>query len=247
MIVSDSLVIVGQDKLLLQTIGGEAALIPETREDVISTGIVANFHALSDFVTQLHATVKAIGEAESKSAREHERLAALCTPFNLDLPFTASISTLGKLHTARADECRGVYQQFKNLSIEEKARRISADVRPQAADTSTVDPADGEPPAAPVPGNELSTPYGKLVAALSAFISGPLFSIGRYVISHFRAFERLIDACCCRYRLIYRDAHRDVTIQHARVSKLKEGDKQLEAEVRVGHGCMIWLTDGIDQ
>jgi hypothetical protein len=194
MIVSDSLVIDGQDKLLLQTIGGEAALIPETREDVISTGIVANFHALSDFVTQLHAAVKAIGDAESKSAREHERLAALCTPFNLDLPFAASISTLGKLHTARADECRGVYQQFKNLSIEEKARRISADVRTQAADSSTVDPADGEPPATPAPGNELSTPYGKLVAALSAFISGPLFSIGRYVISHFRAFERLMPA-----------------------------------------------------
>jgi hypothetical protein len=44
-----------------------------------------------------------------------------------------------------------------------------------------------------------------------------------------------IDASCCRYRLIYRDAHRDVTIQHDRVRKLKEGDKQFEAEVNLRH------------
>ncbi len=176
-----------QDKILLQTIGGEAVLLPETREDVISTGIVANFHTLSNFLAQLHSAVKAIGDVEAKAAQEHERLAAICAPFNLQLPFTESISVLGKLHAARASECRGVYGQFKNLSIEEKARRISADVRLQAGEACGSDAAAdaagsvaGEPSLSSTQLDMLPTPYGKLEAVLSAFISGPLFSIGRY-------------------------------------------------------------------
>jgi hypothetical protein len=184
---------------LLQTIGGEAALLPETREDVISSGIVANFHALSDFLSQLHAAVKSIGDVEAKAAREHERLAALCAPFNLELPFTPSISVLGKLHAARAAECRGVYGQFKNLSIEEQARRISADVCAPANDSRGSDsPADVfgsaaiEAPITSTHVNMLTTPYGKLEVALSSLISGPLFSIGRCVSSEPHAFN--IDA-----------------------------------------------------
>jgi hypothetical protein len=236
----DNIVSTFQDKILLQTIGGEAALLPETREDVISTGIVPNFHALSDFLAQLHAALKAIGDAEAKAALEHERLAALCAPFNLELPFSASIATLGKLHAARAVECRGVYGQFKNLSIEEKARRISADVCSQAGDDRGSDslsgdetsPAAGEAPFSSTSMNVPPTPYGKLEAALSALISGPLFSIGRYAAHE--SLVRGIHASGCRYRLIYRDAHRDATIQHVRVKKLKEGDKQFEAEVSFG-------------
>ena len=176
-----------QDKLLLQTIGGEAALLPETREDVISTGIVTNFHALSQFLTQLHAAFKAIGDAEAKAAREHERLAALCAPFSMELPFAASISTLGKLHSARATHTRETYGLYQNLSIEEKARRISLDVRPNSDTGSSELPddaagpaVDNPPPAYYNPPNTMPTPYGKLEALLSALISGPLFSIGRY-------------------------------------------------------------------
>jgi hypothetical protein len=186
-----------QDKLLLQTIGGEAALLPETREDVISTGLVANFHALSQFMTQLHAAVKAIGDAEAKAAREHEHLAALCSPFNMELPFAASISTLGKIHSARAVHSRGVYGLYQNLSIEEKARRISSCA--VASDTSeseflhdAVNSDAKDPPSASIPSNIQSTPYGKLEALLSALISGPLFSIGRYVT--FNVCVRYINA-----------------------------------------------------
>ena len=177
-----------QDKLLLQTIGGEGALLPETREDVISTGIIANYHSLSQFISQLHTAVKAIGDAEAKAAREHERLAALCSPFNMELPFAASISTLGKIHSACAAHSRGVYGLYQNLSIEEKARRISSDVRPHSSDIGAseflhdaADLAADNAPTLSIPSNVLPTPYGKLEALLSALISGPLFSIGRCV------------------------------------------------------------------
>ncbi len=229
--------------MLLQTIGGEAALLPETREDVISTGIVTNFHALSLFMSQLHAAVKSIGDAEAKAAREHERLAAICSPFSMELPFSASISTLGRLHSVRAAHSRGIYGLYQNLSIEEKARRISSDVRPLSVDTgaseSVLDAADsaaGQSSSTSIASNLLPTPYGKLEALLSALISGPLFSIGRYATRSARA--HVINAALCRYRLVYRDAHRDATIQHVRVSKMKEGDKHLEAEVRLLHERM---------
>jgi hypothetical protein len=141
-------------------------------------------------LVQLHAAVKAIGDAETKAAREHDRMAALCTPFNLELPFAASVCTLSKLHSARAAECRGLYGLFHNLSIEEKARRISEDIRFQGSDADAFDPdiesaaaVAGDHPRTPIPFNVLSSPYSKLEASLSALISGPLFSLGRSVTS----------------------------------------------------------------
>ena len=172
---------------------------------MLSTGVVSTFHALSDFLTQLHAAVKAVGDAEARAAREHERMAALCAPFNLELPFAGSISSLGQLHSARAAECRGVYVHFEHLSIEEKARRISqaTESRPAAAaaDASATDSpneaaasvADEPPPPAPpttvdaAASNVPPTPYRKLEACLAALISGPLFSMGRCASSVLRA------------------------------------------------------------
>ena len=173
---------------------------------MLSTGVVSNFHALSDFLTQLHSSVKAVGDAEARAAREHERMAALCAPFNLELPFAGSISTLGQLHSARAAECRGIYVQFEKLSMEQKARRISqaTENRPQPADAAaaaadagaagaTASSAGDPPPTASrttgdaAAANVLPTPYGNLEAALSALISGPLFSLGRYLLLYHRS------------------------------------------------------------
>ena len=244
---------------------------------MLSTGVVSNFHALSDFLTQLHSSVKAVGDAEARAAREHERMAALCAPFNLELPFAGSISTLGQLHSARAAECRGIYVQFEKLSMEQKARRISqatenrpqpADAAAAAADAGTADAISGATassagdPLPPAPlttvdaaaANVLPTPYGNLEAALSALISGPVFSLGRYLLLCHRS--RACRLCAResnssrRYRLIYRDAQRDASLQHARVNKLKAekdgGGDKLEPEVRVGSGvsrarCLMLL------
>ena len=111
------------DKLLLQTIGGEGALLPETREDVLSTGVVSNFHALTDFLTQLHSSVKAVGDAEARAARAELKNRLKMGAFSLRDALAAADSdpVVGKLKVL------ALLESLPGLG-KVKARRVMEDV-----------------------------------------------------------------------------------------------------------------------